>query len=73
MWSMNQVLHHLQVLFGLVTTGFGVVEGMYTNVVIGQEEGPGALTCMEAGLMALAAMHGIGAIGDNLLNVQMCK
>jgi hypothetical protein len=60
--------------YGLVTTGFGAVEDMYTNADIGPGEELIALMYAVAGIMEPVVMHGTGDIGDNWLavyNVQL--
>jgi hypothetical protein len=66
MLYMKEVLHLMRGLYGLVTTGRGVVEGMYTNAAIGQDHVPAALMYPEAGTTtAIAVTHGIKDIGQD--------
>ena len=61
--------HLMPGLYGLVTTGFGTVEDMYTNAGIGPGEEPIALMNVVAGTMDNAVMHGAEDIGDKQLPV----
>jgi hypothetical protein len=64
-------------LYGLVMTGFGAVEDMYTNAGIGTGAEPIVLMYAVAGLTVPAAIHGTEDTGDNLMckyiDVRMCR
>jgi hypothetical protein len=48
-----------------MVTGFGVVEGTFTQEVIGIEAVPDVRMYAETGIMVPVAMHGAEDIGDN--------